>query len=250
MTLKDLVVVSLVGATCLSCGRKEPVTAVVSPPVVPELTLLHVYSLSVTEPSGLAYCINQRTLYLISDNSAAVYKIDTTGRVLSSVHVDASDIEGIAVSQNADTLFLVEETPSLVSTFLANGTKLSSFSVTVRTLPNNALEGITVDQQGHVFVLNEKSPMMMLEYSGSTELSRQTLNYTTDISDICYDRETNCFWIVSDESKMLLKISRSGTLLGQWSTPLQQGEGVAFIGNRLYMVSDADAKLYVFTKPS
>jgi len=39
-------------------------------------------------------------------------------------------------------------------------------------------------------------------------------------------------------------------LLGQWSTPVNQGEGIAFIGNRMYIVSDTDAKLYVFVKPS
>ena len=68
--------------------------------------------------------------------------------------------------------------------------------------------------------------------------------------NICYDAATNAFWIVSDESQMVIKISRTGVLLGQWSTPVNQGEGIAFIGTRMYIVSDTDAKLYVFVKPS
>jgi uncharacterized protein YjiK len=187
---------------------------------------------------------------MISDNSPAIFKIDTLGQVLSSIPVTAQDIEGVALSPNADTIYVVEETPSLVSTFLSNSTKLSSFSVMVRTLPNHSLEGITIDNQGHVFVINEKSPMMMLEFSGQTELSRIQLGYTTDISDICYDGDADCFWIVSDESKMVIKITKAGALLGAWSTPVLQGEGIAIIGNRLYIVSDVEAKLYVFVKPS
>jgi uncharacterized protein YjiK len=91
--------------------------------------------------------------------------------------------------------------------------------------------------------------MMMLEYSGTSEIRRTTLDFSTDVSDICYDPEIQCYWVVSDESQKVLKLSPAGDLLGEWSTPVNQGEGIAVIGKRLYIVSDADAKLYVFVKP-
>jgi uncharacterized protein YjiK len=233
-----------------SCKRSEPTSNLVIVPETSSLQLLRVHSLTVTEPSGLAYSQVQQALYMISDNSPAVYRIDTLGRVLSSISVDAQDIEGVALSANAETLYVVEETPSLVSKFLMNGTKVSSFPVTVRTLPNHSLEGITVDNQGHLYVLNEQSPMMMLGFSGRTEILRMTLNYSTDISDICYDSAGDCFWIVSDESQKVFRISRTGVLQGQWSMSVRQGEGIALIGNCLYIVSDVEGKLYVFVRPS
>jgi uncharacterized protein YjiK len=235
-----------------SCTRNEPATtAVVVTPVVQTLQLITSYTMTVTEPSGLAYSPASRTLYMISDNRAEIFKIDTTGKVLSSLHVTATDIEGIAVSTNDDTLYVVEETPaSQITAFLANGTKLWSLPVNVYTQTSHALEGITRDNKGHILVLNEKLPMMLLEFAGTTEVARKTLAYSGDVSDICYDPALDCFWIVSDESQCVMKLSRSGDLLGKWTDPpIQQGEGIAIIGNKMYIASDSEAKLYVFVKP-
>lgn len=229
-----------------SCDRSTPPTA----PASKSLELLTSYALSVTEPSGLAYSPATESLYMISDNRAEIFKIDTTGKVLASIPVSAVDIEGVAVSANGDTLYIVEETAGRVSTMLADGKIRSSFLVTVRTDPKHALEGITVDHRGHLFVINEKTPAMLLEFIGQTEARRLTLDYTLDISDICYDAASDGFWIVSDESRQVIKISRSGALLGAWSSPVPQGEGIAVIGQRLYVVSDIEAKLYIFRKPS
>jgi uncharacterized protein YjiK len=205
--------------------------------------------MSVGEPSGLAYCEATRSLYMVSDANPYVYRIDTAGIILGSIPVAATDLEGIVLSEAGDTIFVVEETASQITTFLANGTKVTSLPVMVRTEPSHSLEGITRGPAGDLVVINEKAPTLLLEYAGNTEVGRILLTYTSDISDICYDRGEDCYWIISDESQKIIKISRSGTLLGQWSTTLQQGEGIAFIGNRMYLVSDVDAKFYVFAKP-
>jgi hypothetical protein len=55
---------------------------------------------------------------------------------------------------------------------------------------------------------------------------------------------------VSDESQKVFRISRTGVLQGQWSMSVRQGEGIALIGNCLYIVSDVEGKLYVFVRPS
>jgi uncharacterized protein YjiK len=251
--LKCIVFAAILGISfgLISCSRGERSVTAPTTPTVTALQLVTSYSTSVTEPSGLAYSNATHTLYMISDNRSEIFKIDTTGKVLASIPVAATDIEGIAVSANDDTLFVVEETPaSQVTAFLSNGTKLWSLPVNVYTQATHALEGITRDSQGHILVINEKLPTMLLDFKGTTEVSRKTLNYSGDLSDICYEPGADCLWIVSDESQSLMKLSRSGELLGQWSTaPVQQGEGIALIGNRLYIVSDSEAKLYVFVKP-
>jgi uncharacterized protein YjiK len=234
----------------MSCGRNEQSATGPGTPAVQSLQLITTYPLTVTEPSGLAYSQATQTLYMISDNRSEIFRIDTIGKVLSSIPVSASDIEGVAVSNSGDTLYIVEETASLLSTVLMNGTKISSVPVAVRTDPQHSLEGVTVDNTGHLVVINEKAPTMLLEFAGGTEVRRLLLTSSTDISDICYDAAADCFWIVSDESQKVMKLSHSGGLLGQWSIPVRQGEGIAFIRDRCYIVSDVDAKLYVFVRPS
>lgn len=232
-----------------SCQRSEP-AAPATKPATKSLELVAVHAIAVGEPSGLAYAARTQTLYMISDSRSEIFTIDSTGKILSALPVAAQDMEGITLSPGADTIYVVEETASQVTTFLANGVKLSSFPVMVRRDPKHALEGITLDHRGHLFVINEKNPTMLLEFAGRVELARQVLDYTSDISDICYDAGSDCFWIVSDESKKVIKISRAGALLGEWDCPATQGEGIALIGGRLYVVSDAEAKLYVFHRPS
>jgi len=234
----------------ISCSRNEQSATDPDTPAVRSLQLITAYSLTVTEPSGLAYSQATRTLYMISDNRPEIFRIDTTGKVLGSIPVNASDIEGVAVSNSGDTLYIVEETASLLSTVLMNGTKISSMPVVVRTNPQHSLEGVSVDNAGRLVVINEKAPTMLLEFAGGVEVRRLLLSYSSDISDICYDISGDCYWIVSDESQRVLKLSRTGALLGEWSIPVQQGEGIAFIRDRCYIVSDVDAKLYVFIKPS
>ena len=233
-----------------SCSRTEQSSGDPTTPSTESLQLITSHSMGIMEPSGLAYSPKTRQLYMVSDSRAAIFVIDTTGVVLSTLPVDGHDLEGIALTQNADTFYVAEETLSQITSFLPDGTKIASFPISVRTNSSHGPEGLTIDSMGHLLVINEKLPTMMLEYAGTTEVRRTTLSYTTDISDICYDSATDAFWIVSDESQSVIKISRSGTLLGQWSSPVNQGEGIAFIGNRMYIVSDADAKLYVFVKPS
>ncbi len=234
----------------MSCSRHEQSATDPGTPAAQSLQLITTYSLSVTEPSGLAYSQATRALYMISDNRSEIFRIDTTGKVLSSIPVSASDIEGVAVSNSGDTLYIVEETASLLSTVLMNGTKISSVPVVVHTNPQHSLEGVTVDNAGRLVVINEKAPTMLLEFMGGVEVRRLLLTYSSDISDICYDASGDCYWIVSDESEKVMKVSRSGVLLGEWSIPVRQGEGLAFIRDRCYIVSDVDAKLYVFVKPS
>jgi len=132
---------------------------------------------------------------------------------------------------------------------LINGTKLSSFPVNVATVLKHGPEGVTVDKNNHVFVLNEKLPMMILEYNQGKEVWRKEISYTIDCSDIFYEASTDCFWIVSDESMRVIKLSRSGDLLGAWSVPFTKGEGLAIVQNRIYIVNDAENKMYVFDKP-
>lgn len=201
------------------------------------------------EPSGIVYNENSHSLLIVSDARPYIYVFDFNGKILNQISVSGVDMEGIALSKNSDTIYVVEETAKLVSSFSYNGTKINSMVVDVSTNPGHILEGITVDNNGNIFVINEKFPAMLLEFSGSKELSRQEITFTSDLSDICYDKSLDCFWIVSDESKKIIKIDRDGSLLGEWLIPFEKGEGITLVQDKMYIVCDSDSKMYVFQKP-
>ena len=244
---KQLVIVFL-GLLSWSCARQEPDAGILSP-AVNALVQVAVYNIEVREPSGLAYNSKNNTLMTVSDGNSTVYEMDFTGRIIKSFAIQSSDLEGIALSANCDTMYVAEETNQLITTYLINGTKLSSFPVNVATVLSHGPEGVTVDKNNHVFVLNEKFPTMILEYNQGKEVWRKEINYTIDCSDIFYELSTDCFWIVSDESQRVVKLSRAGSLLGEWSIPVPKGEGLTIVQNKIYIVSDSENKLYVFQKP-
>jgi uncharacterized protein YjiK len=246
--MKKPLVLLVLGLLSCSCTREEPGPGIVAPAVT-ALVQLAVYDTSVPEPSGLAYNVQRNSLMTVSDGNSTIYEIDFTGRILRSFVVSGTDLEGIALSAACDTLFVVEERNLLVSSFLSNGTKISSFSVNVATNVSNGLEGITRDRRNHLFILNEKLPRMLLEYHQGQELSRKEITSATDLSDVFYEEGADCLWIVSDESKKVMKLSTGGTVLAEYSIPFPKGEGIAIVQGKIYVVCDADGKLYVFQKP-
>jgi uncharacterized protein YjiK len=237
-----------IAVLALGCSRSDPEGATVTSKATP-LVKVAEYATAVPEPSGLVYNSKTNTLMTVSDQNSTVYELDFTGTVVKSMVIPSTDMEGIALSSNCDTMYIAEETSELISKYLMTGAKLMSFPSAVATVVKHGPEGVTVDQNNHVFVINEKLPTMLLEYNQGREVSRKDINYTTDLSDIFYDAATDCFWIVSDESEEVIKISRTGALLGKWSVPFAKGEGLTIVQNKIYIINDSDGKLYVFDKP-
>ncbi|MDP2303189.1 MAG: SdiA-regulated domain-containing protein [Ignavibacteria bacterium] len=243
----SVMILSLVG-----CKRDDPsVNSNNNLPGLTTLTPIEVINLglNIVEPSGIAYNKNTNSLFVVSDERTDIYEIDFTGRIIRTIPTDGDDFEGIAFTKNFDTIYVVEETRQLVTSYLLTGQKINSFSVNVATNPTKALEGITIDKNGLLFVLNEKDPKMILEFKGTTEVSRKLINETKDISDICYDETDDSFWIVSDESSKVIKTNRAGQVLKEWLLTYDKGEGITFANNKMYIVRDSDAKMYVYNKP-
>ncbi len=215
----------------------------------PGLKQVAVYSTSVKEPSGLVYNSKSNNLITVSDANSTVYEIDFSGRIINELKISADDLEGIALSKNCDTIYVAEEKKQQVTKFLWDGTKISSLKTNVSVDENHSLEGVTLDKKNNLFILNEKNPCVLLEYSGTTEITRKVLSFSKDVSDICYDDKLDCFWIVSDESEAVYKVSKAGYVLNKYSIPFSKGEGITLVADKIYIVNDSDGKLYVFEKP-
>lgn len=233
-----------------SCSRKEPESTIIAlPPVSATFTQIAVFNTAVPEPSGLAYNAKNNSLMTVSDGNSTVYELNVQGVVLKTIVVQGSDLEGIALSAGCDTMYLAEEGNQQISTYLMDGTKIRSLRIPVATVSNNGLEGVTIDPQGRLIVVNEKNPRLLLEYSGTTEQSRFEITTALDLSDVSYDAAENQLWVISDESMKLQRYSRAYVLLNEYALPFSKGEGVAVVGDKIYVVNDATGKMFVFTKP-
>jgi len=233
-----------------ACGRTEPDSSV-APPLLPDTTLVLIaeYVTSVPEPSGLAYHSGNNTLWTVSDGNSTVYEMDFRGNVLRSFVIQNIDLEGIALTSRGDTMLIADEVNKQIATYRTTGMKLSTFGVNVATVSNNALEGVAVGRNNRIFVLNEKLPRMLLEFAGGVEVARTEITAAADLSDVCYDSVGDCLWIISDESQKVLKCTTAGAVLAEYGIAFTKGEGIAVVGNRIYIVNDANGKLYVYNKP-
>ena len=138
---------------------------------------------------------------------------------------------------------------------------------------NKGLEGITWNKETEtIFVIKEGVPGLLVEVSPDLQTirSHKLLNEENgfrdndvsgdklDFSGICYDRRRARFWIVSDKAKRLFlydwkenKVIQSSTLgydsKGEyWEIKKAEGVAIDTDSNRLYVVSDKEARLYIF----
>ncbi|NWF90702.1 MAG: SdiA-regulated domain-containing protein [Ignavibacteriaceae bacterium] len=209
------------------------------------------YSLNISEPSGIVYNSSNNLFHVVSDNTSEIFVVDSSGHVVRTIPTQSTDLEGITLSKTCDTIFVVEESEGLVTAYLTSGQKVSSFAVNVASDMEHGLEGITRNTLNHrLILLNEKQPCMLLEFDSSNEIRRKEINYSSDLSDVFYDEQTNFYWLLSDESKKVFKLSDSWDLIGEWAVKIDQGEGITIAKDRIYIVSDAENKLYVYKKPN
>jgi uncharacterized protein YjiK len=202
-----------------------------------------------SEPSGIVYNSITNSFYVVSDTISKIFEIDLEGNLLNAININADDLEGISLSKNLDTIYVVEESDHLITSLLTNGSKIGSISINVSTNSSNSLEGITIDDRYNIFVINEKAPRYLIKLENNLEVSRVEITAVKDLSDICYDPILDCMWIISDESEKIIKITNSGSVIAQWQIPFSKGEGITLVNDKIYVVRDSDAKMFIFNKP-
>jgi len=233
--------------TSINCNSDDPANSEVKllEPIA-EFDLSTILS----EPSGIVYNQINNSLYVVSDTTAIIFEIDLNANLLQHININANDLEGITLSKYSDTIYVVEESANLVTSFLTNGNKVSSFVKNVSTNSSNGLEGISIDNNYNTYVVNEKLPRYLIALKSNVEVNRFEITLIDDLSDICYDSDLDCLWIISDESKKIIKISKTGYVISEWIIPFSKGEGITFVNDKMYIVRDSDSKMYVFNKPS
>jgi uncharacterized protein YjiK len=116
---------------------------------------------------------------------------------------------------------------------------------------NSGIEGVAyAENLNAIFILNEKNPGKLIRLrSDFTVLAEYDLNFAKDYSGVFYDNSSKDLWIVSDQSKTINKCTIKGDVIKSYSINITQAEGIAISNNKIYVISDAEAKLYIYKLP-
>lgn len=241
-----------------------------------------------TEPSGLSLSFDRNSLWTISDDTKKIFKLNLDGSLIKNCSFKISDkeLEGIALDPTGNFLLTVKESSNEIIKIkidtqdIIDRERLSEMSgynniahFFSNSVANKGLEGITYHLgKQSIFVIKEGHPGLLIEVSADLKsiLSHCVLNHDNgfiddkldsndiDFSDISYDPNLDCFWIISDKARCLFlydaknntviqKTDLSYTKNGKYKE-IKKAEGVAIDPNlnRLYVASDEEARLYIF----
>ena len=209
-----------------------------------------VYTVNIPETSDLSFGSSADILYTVSDRTAKVYKITAKGKVLSELAYTGSDLEGVCYVDN-QSLYVAEERLRTIIKLDLQGNQLIQKAIPVeKNDENQGLEGISYATfNKHFYILNEKNPDLLIETDENLNvLKSYPLSFAGDYSGICVDNVNQQLWIVSDESASVCRCTMKGELIESYRIPVTNPEGIAYNPetNELFIISDSEARLYLF----
>lgn len=249
---------------------------------------IHHGDAGLTEPSGLCLTADGKGLWVVSDDTSALFQLMLNGPrgEYVKIPIAANGLEGICISSDEQDLFFVSEEGnrliqfSLIAQQIVSDRLLSEMKgynkiseIMLSKNANKGLEGITADSHNNaLFLLKEGEPGALIRVDANLKsiTAVRKLNkkrgFTDDnirskkidYSGIAYDIKRRALWIVSDRAQRLylydweadqvrFDISLSYKCKGKVKEIIK-AEGVAHdpVTDRLYIVSDAEAQLYVY----
>ena len=215
----------------------------------PGLKLVDSHPLEIDESSGLTIDPQGTALWAIASRQKRVFKLDLKGRVMAELAYKGDDPEGLVFDPADSTLWIVEERRREIVQINQAGRVLGRKKLGLEGDKNSGLEGICLDLQGSLYVLNEKNPGLFLQMDAALSIeSQDTLDFAGDYSGMAYQPQQDRFWILSDQDKRLFVRDREGRISASYKLPLPHPEGIAVdeATRRIYIVSDSKPILYVF----
>lgn len=222
-----------------------------TPPVNP-LSLQKMTPIKVPEPSGLALSYDGKYFWAVSDEENKVFKLNLSGKIVSSFTVNGEDLEGVTVIDSIKLAVIFERTREvLILDTLGNEISRQKFNLNGKL--NEGLEGVCFNETERTFYLvNEKDPGLLIKTDINFKVIFQNkLNLANDYSDICYSKDDNTLWILSDESKKIIQTDLEGNKLIEYKIKVTQPEGlvVDIKNKKVFIVCDKKERLYEFILP-
>ncbi len=214
-----------------------------------DLTLIKKIKIDIKEPSGLDFNPEKNLLYIVSDNTNKIYKLNTSGDILQTYNYEGNDLEGVCFINNNTLLIAEERKKQLVEYNIYNNSKQIYQMYYSSNEENNGIEGICYDQSSKYYFLNEKNPGKLFILDDNFNIiSSYSLNFANDYSGIFFDKSQNCLWICSDESQLIAKCNLKGEVIKKYNININKCEGICIDTNNkiVYLVSDSENTLYKY----
>lgn len=233
----------------LACKEEEPSGPVIEIPVG-TIELIESYDLDVTEPSGLCFGPENKTLLTVSDNTNQVYEIDLQGNVVRTYNYKGKDLEGVAYNPDENVIAVVEEADREVTILnYTSGAKIGTYKIDIPFgAENSGLEGISYNTNNKLYyIVNETNPDLLVIWSPTSGIiSKDNLNFAIDYSGICVDASHSLLWIVSDQSERIYQCDYSARVQMQFKLDNLKFEGIAILNDMIYLVNDASAEFNIY----
>lgn len=223
------------------------------------------------ETSGLTYNPLTGTLFTVTGKHPLLVELSREGDVLRRIELKGfADPEGVEMMDNG-RMAIVDERRRQLTTFTLGDDDLEldaanfpGFDLGFAEAGNKGFEGLGWDSRSHSLLLGkERGPLGLfsLPFPGGHAGQLQPLMAgnlgVRDISSLSVDERTGHLLVLSDESRMLLELDRSGHPVSFLSLTgglngleqgIKQAEGVAMDeeGN-IYIVAEPNL-FYVFSK--
>jgi hypothetical protein len=158
-----------------------------------------------------------------------------------------TDIEGITLNSYNSNFYIVEYKDKEVITVTQGGLGINNQPLNIPA--DTGPTGICIDDRGIYFVITGKNPGVIIELSENLlELNRYNIDFALDYTDICYDKYSEVFYIVSSKSKMLYVWSKDDGLLDSYEIDKTGFEGITInpATGELFLVNDSLNAMYQY----
>ncbi len=193
---------------------------------------------TLSEPSGVIWHADRQSLFVVEDNGW-LRELSSSGTVLHSWNV-GGDLEGVTIAESSDLLYLGIEHPDSIKEFsLSSGSftgKVWDLTPFMQGADNQGLEGLTymngiflagLQADGKIYSFD-----VNLSQGGDVQFIESILpysSYTSDISDLYYDDETEVVYALYDSRNRMVTLNSELELLNRYALPGDNQEGVTVV---------------------
>ncbi len=219
---------------------------------------------SASEASAVTYNWDTGTLFVVGDEGEAIVEVSTSGVVLSTMSLTGfDDTEGLTYTGNGRFVIGEERLQDVYQLTYTAGGSVARGSLPAAslgpTVGNIGIEGFSFDpRDGHFIAVKEKDPQRVLDatvdFGAGTAVVADLFTPSLGVSDLSDVQvlatvpsflgtaDENNLLIFSQESALLLEVTRSGQVLSQFDFSALAGdaEGVTIDSNGvIYIVGEA-----------
>jgi uncharacterized protein YjiK len=224
------------------------------------------------ESSAISFNPDTGTLFVVGDDGGAILEVSRLGVPISSMFLSGfSDTEGLSYAGNGRFVIAEERIQDLFLLTYTSGATVSRSSLQSvslgDTVGNEGIEGVSFEPStGSYFAVKEKNPQHALiasaDFSAGAASTAPLFDPASlgllDLSDIQVlsvvpslhgTADLQNFLILSQESELLLEVSRDGQVLSSLDLHAISGsiEGVAIDNDGVIYLCDETPRVYTLT---